>query len=88
MRNAVTGENYLWPMNGLTVLGTEGYITTVSDLNWQVVQVGDFDGDGRADILWRNNPTGDDYVYFMNGLAVTSEGYIPNAPITWQVMSK
>ena len=50
--------------------------------------VGDFDGDGRADILLRNNSTGDDYIYFMSGLAITSEGYIRNVPLTWIVISK
>jgi len=29
--------------------------------------VGDFNGDGRADILWRNSSTGENYVWLMNG---------------------
>jgi hypothetical protein len=38
--------------------------------------VGDFDGDARSDILWRNAATGENYVYLMNGMAITGEGYI------------
>ena len=35
-RNSSTGENYLYPMNGTTILWTESYLRTVADLNWQV----------------------------------------------------
>src|SRR5438309_9810337 len=66
-RNASTGENYIYPMNGTTILGTEGYLRTVADLNWQIAGVGDFDGAGNADILARNRSTGKNYIYLMNG---------------------
>ncbi|UHQ20220.1 VCBS repeat-containing protein [Lysobacter sp. KIS68-7] len=33
-------------------------ITPVGDLRWNVAGIGDFDGDGNADLLWRNFGTG------------------------------
>lgn len=30
----------------------------------------DFDGDGRADVFWRNSSTGENSIWFMNGTAV------------------
>ena len=75
-RNAVTGQTYFYPMNGTTVLGTEGLIRTVPDLNWQVAGTGDFDGDGKADILWRNLSTGENYIWLMNGLSTASQGSV------------
>ena len=75
-RNAATGENYVYPMDGLAILGTEGYARTVADQNWQVAGIGDFDGDGKADVLWRNSSTGENYVYLMNGKDIAGEGYI------------
>jgi hypothetical protein len=85
-RNSASGENYLYPMNGTTILPAEGYLRTVADQNWQVASIGDFDGDGRADILWRNSSTGENYVYFMNGLAIANEGYLRTvADQNWQV---
>ena len=30
----------------------------VTDLNWQVAGTGDFNGDGKDDVLWRNASTG------------------------------
>jgi hypothetical protein len=87
-RNSVTGENYLYLMQGLTVAG-EGYIRTVASASWTVVGTGDFDGDGRADILWRNSATGENYIYPMQGLAIKEgEGYIRTvADQNWQVVS-
>src|SRR5436853_4139764 len=65
-------------MNGLTI-ASEGYLRTVVDQAWQVKGVGDFDGDGKADILWRNTVTGEDYAYFMNGSVIASEGSLNTA---------
>ena len=31
----------------------------MADLNWQVAGTGDFDGDGKSDIFWRNTSTGE-----------------------------
>jgi hypothetical protein len=85
-RNSTTGENYVYPMSGTTILGTEGYARTVADQNWQIAGVGDFDGDGRADVLWRNAATGENYVYLMNGKDIAGEGYIRTVTdLDWKV---
>jgi hypothetical protein len=86
-RNSDTGENYLYPMNGTAILGTEGYLRTVADQNWQVTGTGDYDGDGKADVLWRNAQTGDNYLYPMNGTTIlVTEGYLRTvADIDWKI---
>ena len=86
-RNAASGENYLYFMDGATIKPGEGYIRTVADQNWQVAGVGDFNADGRADILWRNSATGENYLYPMNGLAILpAEGYLRTVAGTqWQI---
>jgi hypothetical protein len=87
-RNAITGENYIYIMDGLTILGTEGYIRTVADPSWHIVAVGDFNGDGKSDILWRNSffGPGANYIYFMDGLTIADEGSTNWVDYDWQLV--
>jgi hypothetical protein len=87
-RNSSTGENYFYPMNGTTILSGEGYIRTVADRNWRILMVADLDGNGTADILWRNAASGENYIYFMDGRTILpTEGFIRTvAEPSWQVM--
>src|SRR5438046_2212226 len=75
-RNSSTGENYIWLMNGLST-ASQGSVNFVDPASgWQVQGVGDFDGDGKDDLLWRNTSTGENYIYLMNGLTIASQGSI------------
>jgi hypothetical protein len=85
-RNARNGQNYLYPMNGTTILATEGFIRTVADPKWQVKATADFNGDGRADVLWRNSTTGENYVYLMQGTTISAEGYLRTVGLEWQAV--
>jgi hypothetical protein len=61
--------------------GSVTYITS----DWVIQGIGDFNGDGKADILWRNSTTEQVYIWLMNGNTLTSSGS-PGAPDnTWQI---
>ena len=77
-RNSATGDVYVYLMNGLksATLNCCGYVMTVADQSWQVKAVGDFDGDGKADLFWRNVASGDDFIYLMNGVRIAAQGYL------------
>ena len=42
---------------------TSGKLATA----WSIVAVADFNGDGKADLLWRNNTTGANTLWHMDG---------------------
>jgi len=46
----------------------------------------DLDGDGKADLLWRNSSTGDTYAWLMNALTPPGGGFLPTvADTNWKV---
>jgi hypothetical protein len=47
-----------------------------------IVGTGDFNGDGKGDILWRNT-NGDVAIWLMNGLETLSAVDIGNVPNSW-----
>jgi photosystem II stability/assembly factor-like uncharacterized protein len=89
-RNSSTGQNYVWPMSGTTVLASEGFARTLQDSNWQIGSIGDFDGDGKADILWRNVSTGENYIWPMSGTTILAgEGFTRSIPVgNWTILSR
>ncbi len=47
----------------------------------------DFNGDGRSDLLWRHSGTGENYLWFMNGIALGSHGPTLTLPDTdWKIV--
>ena len=80
-RNSTSGQNYLYAMDGTTIKPGEGYLRTVADPIWQIAAVGDYDGDGKSDLLWRNASTGQNYLYPMDGTTIKpSEGFLRTVP--------
>ena len=63
---ATTGTWYYYPMNGRRHLSGHGAANLPSDLSWSVAGIGDFDGNGRDDVLLRHED-GRWHFYPMNG---------------------
>jgi hypothetical protein len=60
-RNSSTGLASMWLMNGLALKNPTaeiGWTYFYCGTDWTIAGTGDFDGDGKSDILWRNTSTG------------------------------
>jgi C1A family cysteine protease len=72
------GYNYVWSMNGVTCTGG-AMLPSVTDMNWQIVGTGDFNGDGKVDILWRYYGAGGyNYVWYMDGATCAGGAFLPS----------
>ncbi len=72
-RNKATGEDVVWFMNGTTISSTSDLqAPAIGDTNWHIMGTGDFKGDGNTDLVWRNSATGEDVIWFMNGITLSS----------------
>jgi sugar lactone lactonase YvrE len=47
---------------------------------------GDFNGDGRPDLVWENTSTGDRYLWLMQNTTYISSVYLGNIPTQWQIV--
>ena len=75
-------------MNGLTV-SLAAFMPTIADTNWEIVGVGDFDGDGKADVILRNRATGQNIGWLMNGLTVATAAFMPTiADTNWEIKGR
>jgi hypothetical protein len=59
-----------------------GYIHFPESPAWVVATTGDYDGDGKDDILWHNEADGRVHVMLMNGLAIKDQRTIYREPDT------
>jgi hypothetical protein len=88
-QNTATGGLALWYMSGTTM--TSATLLSPygpSDPNWKVAGLGDFDGDGRPDILFQHAMTSQLAVWYMNGTTMTRAMMVnPTGPVdpAWKV---
>ncbi len=83
------GEVAIWEMNGDQI----SQASVVTDLGatanpgptWHVVGTGDFNNDGKTDIVLQSN-TGAVAVWDMNGSTVSQAGVLANPGPTWSVV--
>jgi hypothetical protein len=87
-RNASTGENAVWYLDGVNWLNT-GWLPTVGDQAWTIAGAGDFNGDGKMDILWRNASTGENAVWYLDGVNWLNTGWLPTASDqAWSIVGR
>ena len=71
------GELYVWYLDGAVTTGGS-YLTpkAFADTQWKIVKLADFDADGKQDLLWHHQASGELYVWFLDGTVVKGGGYL------------
>src|SRR6185295_13278211 len=81
----------VWLMDGVNrISGVSTTPTGITDLNWQVAGTGDFNLDGKPDILWQHVSSGKFVVWLMDGVTRTSGAFLvppSQADLNWRVVS-
>ena len=82
LRNISSGDIGMWVMNGTNIAQSVDFGPV--PLNWTVAGIGDFDGNGSFDLLWRDT-AGDVAIWLMNGTSITSTTTLGNLPTSWNI---
>jgi hypothetical protein len=71
--NGGSGEVSVWWMNGTTVQGNSSLNwQAASSTGWAIKGTGDFNGDGRTDVVWHHADSGQISVWMLEGTNVAS----------------
>jgi len=86
-RNTSTGEVDIWSFTGNSTVSVSSQEIAVVPTSWNLVAVGDYNGDGKADLLWQNSSTGEVDVWLSNAGTGVSFTYheLTVVPSSWHV---
>jgi hypothetical protein len=92
-RNMTTGRVIVWYMDGVTRTGTAALWSpaTTVEAQWVPMASGDFNADGKPDLIWRHLQTGRVIIWFIDGVTRTGtftlwQGNVP-AEFAWRPMA-
>jgi hypothetical protein len=89
-RHDVSDQDVVWFMNGVNLAsGTFMNPPVLADHRWRIVGTNDFNRDGKMDLLWRHTQSGENVVWFLNGIDLVSGTFTTPAAlgdVRWQMV--
>jgi hypothetical protein len=73
-------------MDGTTAMSVGAAGSFNPGPSWQIKGTGDFNGDGKSDILWQGSD-GTPAIWLMDGLSATNAGALPNLGSDWHIIA-
>ena len=87
--NQTNGQLTTWHMNGPAVINSRYLNPNSAALDWKVRGSGDFNADGKPDLVWQNITTGEVLCWFMDGtLQYSAQWFTPTTVSpAWEIGS-
>ncbi len=88
-RNEVSGHMRVWRLQGTSLVETLAMNPDDVEPIWDLVAIGDLNGDGKNDLLFRHRTSGALVYWFMDGLRRIDGGFVAPSPlpVSWRVVS-
>lgn len=83
-----TGDLSAWLLTPGGAAGSSVYLGRVTDAQWKVKGLQDFNGDGRADLLWRHAGSGAAVVWYLSASGVSGQLYLGTVNTAWQTVNQ
>ena len=87
-RHPISGKAIVWFMSGAAILSRSNELFITHGGEWQPEMIGDYNGDNRSDILWRQQATGQMQVWLMNGGTVQQTGTVASPGAAYVLAGK
>lgn len=82
--NIDTGATSVWHMNGTQIVSV-GSPPGLADLSFSPGSAGDYNGDGKTDLMWRSQSKGQSRIWLLDGETRSASSAIPNIDSNWEV---
>jgi hypothetical protein len=90
-RNMSSGLAFPWntAWNGTSLtLGTAGASMFSIDPAWEIVQLADWNGDGKPDLLFRNRDSGVVFVWYLDGTTLAGSDFVNQIDPSWEIVPR
>ena len=91
-RNMVSGLSFAWNTHsraGVAEPAAPPARRSISiDPVWEVVQVADWNADGKPDLVFRNAATGVVFVWYLNGITLAGSDFIIQIDPSWEIVPR